>query len=82
MELYEYDDKEKEEIDRKRMDEEKEFYADEGDEEENKVYVEIKVKLKKMLAELKEQETAIEDIKYGLSEKLKEMGEWWFNINI
>ena len=70
MDLYEYDEEEREVIDKQKQIDLKKF-MDEGDEKDkNTVYIDLKLKIRKSLAELNEQDKVLEVIKEKLADSL------------
>ena len=71
MELYEFDEEEREFNEQKRKADLRSKFMDEGDEKEkNKNFIELKIKLKKALYDLNEQEYVINSMKEKLTEYL------------
>lgn len=81
MELYEFDEEEREFNEQKRKADLRSKFMDEGDEKEkNKNFIELKIKLKKALYDLNEQEYVINSMKEKLTEHLGTDGFFikWF----
>lgn len=71
MELYEFDEEEREFNEQKRKADLRSKFMDEGDEKEkNKNFIELKIKLKKALYDLNEQEYVINSMKEKLTDLL------------
>ncbi len=70
LDLYENDDKEREKIAKAKKETLKRYMEEEDFTETNALFVDLKVKLKKSMEELEEQEDMILNLQDGLIEKL------------